>query len=372
MHTSGQGTPEHLLPTFELAEEYLWRAVLVRDTRFDGQFVYAVRSTRIYCNPSCPGRRPGRQQVAFFLVPEAAEQAGFRPCRRCRPHLHPSTDPQLEMVRSTCQHVRNNSEGPPSLSELSAAVGLSPHHLQRVFKRVMGITPRQYADACRLGILKTNLKKRRTVTDALYEAGYGSSSRLYERSSAQLGMTPATYQRGGPSVQIVYTIVGSPLGLLLVAATGIGVCAVSLGDDEASLEAFLRGEYAAAEIRREDEALKEWVQAILQHLSGRLPRLDLPLDLRATAFERLVWEQLKGIPYGETRTYGDIAEVLGKPTAARAVAGACGSNPVALLIPCHRAIRKDGGAGGYRWGVARKEALLAQERALSRLEDDLE
>jgi AraC family transcriptional regulator of adaptative response/methylated-DNA-[protein]-cysteine methyltransferase len=231
----------------------------------------------------------------------------------------------------------------------------------------MGITPRQYADACRLGILKTNLKKRRTVTDALYEAGYGSSSRLYERSSAQLGMTPATYQRGGLSVQIVYTIVGSPLGLLLVAATGIGVCAVSLGDDEASLEAFLRGEYAAAEIRREDEQLKEWVQAILQHLSGRLPRLDLPLDLRATAFERLVWEQLKGIPYGETRTYGDIAKVLGKPTAARAVAGACRSNPVALLIPCHRAIRKDGGAGGYRWGVARKEALLAQERSLSRL-----
>ncbi len=363
--------PAHqLASTLELADEGLWQAVSVRDTSFDGQFVYAVRSTGIYCSPSCPSRRPARHQVAFFLVPEAAEQAGFRPCRRCRPHLHPSTDPQLEMVRRICQRVRDSSESRPTLSQLGAEVGLSPFHLQRMFKRAMGITPQQYADACRLNTLKKNLKKGQTVTHALYEAGYGSSSRLYERSSAQLGMTPASYQRGGPSVHIGYTIAGSPLGLLLVAATECGICAVSLGDDESVLESALRCEYAAAEIRREDTALKDGVEAILQHLSGRLPRLDLPLDIRATAFQRLVWEQLKGIPYGETRTYGDIAKALDQPTAARAVAKACGLNPVALLVPCHRVVRKDGSIGGYRWGVARKEALLDQERSLSGSRDD--
>ncbi len=352
-----------------LVEKDSWCAVLERDARFDGKFVYAVRSTRVYCKPSCPSRRPDRKQVAFFSMPEAAEQAGFRPCRRCRPQLHPSHDPQIEMVRRVCQHIRNNSrdnsESFPTLPRLSAGVGVSPYHLQRTFKRLMGITPRQYADACRLGTLKVNLKNGRSVTDALYEAGYGSSSRLYEHSSAQLGMTPAAYRRGGPSLHIAYTFADSALGLLLVAATQQGVCSVSLGDDEMALEEALRREYMASEVRREDTVLKEWVEAILHHLSGRLPHLDLPLDIRATAFERLVWEQLKRIPYGETRSYGEIGAALGRPKAARAVARACGANPVALLIPCHRAIRKDGSAGGYRWGAARKEALLARERTLA-------
>ncbi len=345
------------------AAEDRWQVVLARDSRFDGAFVYGVRSTRIYCNPSCPSRRPRHNQVVFFPVPEMAEQAGFRACRRCCPDLHPPHNPQLEMVRSVCQHIRDASENLPTLTQLSAKASVSPHHLHRVFKRVTGITPRQYADACRLGTLKMSLKNGRSITDALYQAGYGSSSRLYERSSLKLGMTPADYRRGGPSLLIKYTVAESPLGLLLVAATERGVCAVSLGNDEKTLEVSLHREYPASEIRREDAALKEWVQGILQHLSGRLPHLDLPLDIRATAFERLVWEHLKDIPYGETRSYGEIAEALGRPKASRAVARACGLNPVALLIPCHRAIRKDGGTGGYRWGVARKKALLAQEQA---------
>ena len=346
-----------------LAEEERWRAVLARDAQYDGGFVYAVCSTRVYCKPSCPSRRPQRKQVIFFPVPEMAAQAGFHPCRRCCPHLYPARDPQLEMVRSVCRHIREASENLPTLTQLSAKASVSPHHLHRVFKRVTGITPRQYADACRLGTLKMSLKNGRSITDALYLAGYGSSSRLYERSSLQLGMTPAVYRRGGPSLGIAYTIVASPLGLLLVAATERGVCAVSLGDDEKTLEVSLHHEYPASEIRREDTALKEWVQGILRHLSGRLPHLNLPLDIRATAFERLVWEQLKDIPYGETRSYGEIAEALGRPKASRAVARACGLNPVALLIPCHRAICKDGGTGGYRWGMTRKKALLAQEQA---------
>jgi AraC family transcriptional regulator of adaptative response/methylated-DNA-[protein]-cysteine methyltransferase len=211
-----------------------------------------------------------------------------------------------------------------------------------------------------------SLKNGRSITDALYQAGYGSSSRLYEQSSAQLGMTPAVYRRGGQGLQVYYVIVESPLGLLLVAATERGVCSVKIGEDEATLEEALGREYAASEIRREDTRLREWVEAILRHLSGRLPHLDLPLDVQATAFERLVWEQLRRIPYGETRSYQEIAAALGRPTSARAVGRACGANPVALLIPCHRVVRKDGGTGGYRWGIARKEALLDLERTFSK------
>jgi AraC family transcriptional regulator of adaptative response/methylated-DNA-[protein]-cysteine methyltransferase len=357
-------TLEHQVNTNSFAEEAQWRAVLVRDPSFDGDFVYAVRSTRIYCRPSCPSRRPHREQVAFFPLPELAEQLGYRPCRRCLPHLHPSREPRLEMVRQVCQHIRESSDSLPTLAQLSAAVGASPYHMQRVFKQVMGITPRQYADACRLGKLKTNLKSGKSVTDALYEAGYGSSSRLYEQAASQLGMTPASYRNGGPGLRIAYTVVDSPLGLLLVAATERGVCAVCLGDDEAALEDALRREYPASEIHREDAPLHGWVQAIVQHLSGQLPHIEIPLDIRATAFERLVWEQLTRIPYGETRSYSQIARAIGQPRAARAVARACAQNPVAVLIPCHRVVRQDGNIGGYKWGVARKERLLAQERAL--------
>jgi AraC family transcriptional regulator of adaptative response/methylated-DNA-[protein]-cysteine methyltransferase len=241
--------------------------------------------------------------------------------------------------------------------------------LQRVFKEVMGITPRQYADACRLEKLKANLKNGQNVTDSLYDAGYSSSSRLYEPASIQLGMTPGAYRNGGPGLQIAYTVVDSPLGLVLVAATERGVCAISLGDDEAQLEDALRREYPASEIRREDTALHEWVQPIVQHLSGQLPHVDIPLDIRATAFERLVWEELRRIPYGASRSYSQIARAIGQPGASRAVARACSQNPVAVLVPCHRVVRQDGSMGGYKWGVARKEHLLAQEKDEIRTED---
>jgi len=340
-----------------------WQAVLARDSAADGAFVFGVRSTGIYCRPSCPARRPGRAQVVFFGVPEAAEQAGFRACRRCRPADQAAADPAVEAVRQVCRLIEMAAEGPPTLTALGGQVGLSPAHLQRTFKRVLGITPRQYADACRLGRLKAELREGADVTGALYGAGYGSSSRLYERAPAQLGMTPATYRRGGGGMTIGYTIVDSPRGRLLVAATDRGVCAVSLGDADADLEAALRQEYPAATIRRAGRTLGPAVQAILRHLRGETAAIDLPLDVQATAFQWQVWEALRAIPYGSTRTYREIAASLGRPQAARAVGRACASNPVSLLVPCHRAVGTDGSLTGYRWGVDRKRALLAQEAA---------
>jgi AraC family transcriptional regulator of adaptative response/methylated-DNA-[protein]-cysteine methyltransferase len=353
-------------------EESYWQAVQARDAGADGRFLYGVRSTGIYCRPTCPSRRPRRDQVVFFQLPEAAEQAGFRPCRRCNPREASAHEPQVELIQRACDYIAEHAESTPTLDQIGQAVGLSPYHLQRTFKRIMGITPRQYADSCRMGRLKARLKEGDDVTTALYEAGYGSSSRLYEQAPGQLGMTPATYRRGGLGAQISYTIVDSPLGRLLVAATERGVCFVSLGDDDMALDAALRGEYPAAEIAR-DEAepsagvgLQAWVGAILSHLRGQQPHLDLPVDVRATAFQWRVWETLRSIPYGSTRSYRAVAEALGQPTAARAVARACATNPVALVIPCHRVVGEDGGLRGYRWGAERKRTLLDQE---SRIED---
>ncbi|HYN88650.1 MAG TPA: bifunctional DNA-binding transcriptional regulator/O6-methylguanine-DNA methyltransferase Ada [Ardenticatenaceae bacterium] len=338
-----------------------WQAVMARDASYDGSFVYAVRSTGIYCRPSCPSRRPGREHVVFFPVPEDAEHAGFRPCRRCGTESV-GDDPYLEIVRAACRYIDSCDERPPTLEMIGEHVGTSPHHLHRIFKRIMRITPRQYADARRLDRLKSRLGSGEAIADALYDAGYGSSSRLYERGSEQLGMTPAVYRRGGAGMRIAYTVVGCLLGRLLVAATERGICAVSLGDNDAFLEEGLRKEYPAAEIRREDERLIAWVGALAEHLSGEQPHLDLPLDLQASAFQLRVWEALRAIPYGSTRSYAQIARVIGQPTAPRAVARACATNPASIVIPCHRVVREDGQLGGYRWGLERKEALLATER----------
>jgi AraC family transcriptional regulator, regulatory protein of adaptative response / methylated-DNA-[protein]-cysteine methyltransferase len=277
-------------------------------------------------------------------------------------HADRARDPHIELVRRTCRHIEANLEGPLTLAALGARAGLSPGHLQRLFKRVTGISPRQYADACRLGVLKARLKDRRTVTMALYEAGYGSSSRLYERASTQLGMTPATYRRGGRHTSIRYTLADCPLGRLLLAGTDRGVCALYLGDRDGPLEAALAREFPAAERRRE-AGLGDWLAELLAHLEGRRPHLELPLDVQATAFQWRVWQELRAIPYGSTRTYTQIAERLGQPTAARAVARACATNPVSVVIPCHRVVRGDGSLGGYRWGLARKQALLDREKA---------
>lgn len=269
---------------------------------------------------------------------------------------------QAHLMERVCQYIEENRDEPLTLTQLSAAVGLSPHHLQRTFKRVVGVTPRQYQDARRLDGFKARLRQGQDVTRALYEAGYGSSSRLYERAPSRLGMTPATYRRGGRGMQIAYTTVRSPLGRLLVARTERGVCAVSLGDSEGALEAALRREYPQADVRRDRNGLSQWVRALLRYLGGRQPRLDLPLDVRGTAFQCRVWEELRRIPYGSTRSYGEIARAVGKPGAARAVGNACARNPVPLVIPCHRAIRGNGDLGGYALGLKRKRALLDKEQ----------
>jgi AraC family transcriptional regulator, regulatory protein of adaptative response / methylated-DNA-[protein]-cysteine methyltransferase len=346
-----------------------WEVVLARDPRFDGAFVFAVRSTGVYCRPSCPSRRPHRQHVIFFSLPEAAERAGFRACRRCRPGEMNSRHPAADKVREVCRAIDEHPDGTLTLTELATRMGGSPYHLQRTFKRIMGITPRQYADARRLARLKKNLKEKNNVTEAMYEAGYGSSRSLYERAPEKLGMTPATYRRGGEGARIRFTVLKCPagpqgsLGRLLLAATERGVCRVTMGERADELEAGLREEFPAAEIKRDDSGLQEWGAAVLRHLEGHQPQLDLPLDIQASAFQRKVWEALQAIPYGKTRSYGDIARAVGRPKGARAVGHACGTNPVAVVIPCHRVIQQNGSLGGFGWGLKRKEILLAGEKS---------
>lgn len=352
-------------------EEQYWQAVQARDQQCDGAFVYAVRSTGVYCRPSCPARRPRREQVVFFALPAAAEQAGFRPCRRCRPQEAVPWNAQVELVQAVCRYIETHLEDTLTLETLGAHVYLSPYHLQRTFKRLMGISPRDYADVCRLEALKTQLRAGQDVTNALYAAGYSASSRLYERAAEQIGMTPATYRKGGRGMRIGYTIVDCSLGRLLVAATARGICAVSLGDTDGELAAALAEEYPAAVIQRDDDDFHPWVQTILDYLNGQHPNLNLPLDVQATAFQRRVWQALQAIPYGSTRTYSQLAGDLGQPTATRAVARACATNPVSLVVPCHRAVGADGSLRGYRWGIERKRALLEQERSRMSGDGDL-
>lgn len=274
---------------------------------------------------------------------------------------------QIEQIQRACAIIQANPEERHTLGALAGHVGLSRFHFQRAFTRVVGISPRAFAEACRLGQVKNALKKGERVTPAMYDAGYGSSSRLYERAGTALGMTPATYQKGAPGIEIDFAIADSPLGRLLLAATTRGVCRVMIGDSDRALEKDLRDEYPRAIVRRHDRILSAHVRSLLEHLRGESPHVELPIDVRATAFQWRVWRQLQAIPYGETRTYRQVAAAIGKPTATRAVARACATNPVALLIPCHRVIRTDGSMGGYRWGIPRKETLLKQEKERSRV-----
>lgn len=346
-----------------------WQIVQSRDRRYDGAFVYAVRSTGIYCRPSCPSRRPRRTQVTFFPEPAVAELAGFRACRRCRPQRRGqdgAADPAVELVRRVCRYLDAHPDAPATLAVLAQAMGTTTHHLHRTFRRLLGISPREYREVVRVRRLQHHLKRGSRVSPAVYEAGFGSSSRVYERSDAVLGMTPATYAKGGRGARIAYAVVTSPLGQLLVAATERGVCRIALGDDAAALDADLRREFPAADIRRDRVALSRAVSAVLRFLEGQEASLDLPLDVQATAFQRRVWKALRRIPAGATRTYAEVARAIGSPTAARAVARACATNPTALVIPCHRVVREDGDLGGYRWGVARKRRLLALEATASR------
>lgn len=347
--------------TSEPGLDWRWQAVLGRDRQYEACFVYAVASTGIYCRPTCPSRRPRRDRVRFFASAIAAEAAGFRPCKRCQPQsLHPADSPSAKVLLA-CRYLEAHRDRIPALQELGEQVGLSPSHLQRQFKKALGISPYQYGDALRRDRLKQALKSCSSVTAALYETGYGSSSRLYETALSQLGMTPMNYQQGAKDQTISYAIARSPLGYLLVAATEVGLCHVRLGEAPDPLEQELRQEFPAATLQPQAE-LQAWIETLIDYLSGNQPWPQLPVDVKATAFQRQVWEALRQIPAGTTLTYSQLAEKLGQPQATRAVARACATNPVALAIPCHRIVPKSGGVGGYRWGAERKQQLLALEK----------
>jgi len=342
-------------------QNQLWTAFEARDPRADGTFVAAVLSTGIYCKPSCPARRPKRENVRFYPVCEAAERAGYRACKRCRPNDVESANPRLAAIRKAARLI-DDADAIPTLTMLGRAVGISPHHLQRLFTEIVGVSPRAYGEAKRVARLKADLKAGEPVAQAMYGAGYGSASRLYEKAKAELGMTPARYRKGGVGEEVRFAIKKSPLDLLLVAATEQGVCMIALGDDEKKLAKALEAEFPEARFARDESGLGTYVEPIVRHLSGKLPHLDLPLDVRATAFQRRVWQELQRIPSGKTASYAEIAQRIGNPRAVRAVANACANNPVPLVVPCHRVVRTDAKLGGYRWGRKRKEALLAREQ----------
>jgi len=338
-----------------------WLAVAARDSKFDGKFVFAVASTGVYCRPSCPAKRPRRENVTFFSRPEHAERAGFRACLRCRPRLI-SGNPQAEAVKAICRYIEQHLEEGITLERLGKTFHQSGFHLQRRFKAVLGITPREYADACRMRRLKRNLQAGDNVTRALYDAGYGSSSRLYEKTASQLGMTPDKYRRGAIAASIRYACADSPLGRMLIAATDRGICSIQFAETDGELIEGLKREFPFA-VRKPDEGgLEAWIKAVLSRMAGKEVSASLPLDIRATAFQRRVWTYLQSIPFGRTKSYGEVAKAIGQPTASRAVARACATNPVAVAIPCHRVVREDGSISGYRWGVERKKALLEMEQ----------
>jgi AraC family transcriptional regulator, regulatory protein of adaptative response / methylated-DNA-[protein]-cysteine methyltransferase len=342
-------------------DESRWKAVLARDASWDGAFVFAVSSTGVFCRPSCPAKRPRRENVRFFPGPEPAEKAGYRACLRCRPKAADGNG-TLEMVKSVCRYIEQHLDEPVTLARLATAFRRSPFHLQRTFKQALGVTPRAYADSCRLAALKRNLQAGHNVTRAMYDAGYSSSSRLYERTASQLGMTPDKYRRGAIAATIRYTSVDSPLGRMLVAATDRGVCAIQFANSDGELQEGLKREFPFAVRKRDDDAMQGWTRTLLQQMKGQESDSSLPLDIRATAFQRRVWSYLQSIPFGATRSYGEVAKAIGRPTAARAVARACATNPVAVAIPCHRVVRENGEMGGFRWGTQRKRALLELER----------
>jgi len=344
-----------------MSDELRWQAVLTRDASHDGEFVFAVSSTGVYCRPSCAARRPRRENVQFFPWPEHAEQAGYRACLRCRPRSL-SGNPQSDSVKAICRFIERHLDEPLTLSRLGKEFRQSPFHLQRRFKAVLGITPREYADSCRLRLLKRNLQAGDSVTRAMYDAGYGSSSRLYERTASQLGMTPDKYRRGAIAATIRYTCSDSPLGRMLIAASDRGICAIQFAKSDGELLEGLKREFPFAARKPDDGSLKTWVNALLLHMQGRELDSKLPLDIQATAFQRRVWAYLQSIPFGTTKSYSQVAKGIGRPSAVRAVARACATNPVAVAIPCHRVVRQDGSMGGYRWGIERKKALLQMEQ----------
>jgi AraC family transcriptional regulator, regulatory protein of adaptative response / methylated-DNA-[protein]-cysteine methyltransferase len=356
-------------------EDPRWRAVVAREAARDGEFVFAVSSTGVYCRPSCAARRPRRENIQFFARPDEAEQAGYRACLRCKPKSF-SGNAESDGVRAICRFIEQHLDEPLTLVRLGKEFHQSSFHLQRRFKAVLGITPRAYADSCRLRMLKRNLQAGDSVTRAMYDAGYGSSSRLYEKTASQLGMTPDKYRRGAIAAAIRYTCADSPLGRMLIAATERGICSIQFARTDGELMEGLKREFPFASRKRDEGGLQSWVSALLRHMQGKdldsspssaykssfSSSFSLPLDIRVTAFQRRVWAYLQSIPFGATRSYSQVAKGIGQPRAVRAVARACATNPVAVAIPCHRIVRQDGSMGGYRWGIERKKALLEMEQ----------
>src|SRR5687768_8861390 len=339
--------------------EVFWNAVKANDARFDGAFFLGVKTTGIYCKPSCRARTPKRENVAFFATSEAAEKYGLRACLRCKPKTVKAVDPQVEKLMKACELLE--SDDLYSLDDLAAELDLSPYHLQRSFKEIIGVSPKKYGEAKRMEKFKDELRGGSDVTTAMYDAGFGSSSRLYEKASENLGMTPTAYKKGGKGMTINFTITDCELGRIMVARTIKGLCNVAFADDDDALETNLKKEFPNAEVIKDANVLKDFVDEILKHLAGEKKRLDLPLDIQATAFQMKVWELLRKIPYGETVTYTQIAEQIGDKKKVRAVAQACANNRVAVVIPCHRVIGSNGKLTGYRWGVERKAKILQME-----------
>lgn len=337
-------------------------ALVQRDPAFDGVFVYAVITTGVYCRPTCKSRRPLETNVRFFAGTPAARAAGFRACKRCRPDERDGAQPAW--IVQACRMLEASDEA-PTLDQLAARIGLSRAHLQRSFTRAVGVSPKRYAATVRERRLRAALRAGATVSAATYESGFGSSSRVYESAPAAIGMTPARYRNGARGTTLAYALVRSALGPVLVAATGRGIAHVALGDDEAALERGLRASFPLAVLERADDRLESATSALVRYLANDGPWPQLPLDVRATAFQARVWEALTRIAPGTTTTYGELARALGDPRAVRAVARACASHPVALLIPCHRVIAKNGDLTGYRWGIERKHRILELERAVS-------
>jgi AraC family transcriptional regulator of adaptative response/methylated-DNA-[protein]-cysteine methyltransferase len=346
-----------------------WAALERRDAGVDGKFLYGVRTTGVYCRPGCTSRLPLRKNTLFFETLEAAEAAGLRPCKRCRPTESSAASRHVAAVERACALLRK-SETVPSLAELADAAGISPFHFHRVFKQITGATPRDYARTHRLGRFAEKLDSGEPVTEAIYASGFGSSSRAYEAAQAGLGMTPGARRRGGDGQTIRFAMVETPIGWALVAATKRGICMTALGDDRENLVAALRQRFPAAEVIADEASLKDWADRIVHFITAPDRNLDLPLDIQGTAFQARVWRALQKIPFGRTASYTEIAAALGQPKAVRAVAQACAANKLALLVPCHRVIRSDGELGGYRWGVERKRALLARERAAREAVDE--
>lgn len=347
--------------------ERAWTAVAHRDATLAGRVIYAVRTTGIYCRPGCASRLPRRENTLFFDSPAAARAAGFRACKRCSPDEDHSAGPPPSSAELGVERARAYLEAHlgerVTLARLARVAHLSPYHLQRTFRQQVGVTPRQYVDARRMERVRERLRQGETVSRATLDAGYGSTNAVYEHAKERFGMTPGRYRRGGDGTRIRYASRSTPMGWVLMAATERGVCTVALGDSVESLEEALREEFPRAELAAAGKELDPWMDSIAEYLGGGGQTPDVPLDVQATDFQMRVWRALREIPYGATRSYRQLAESIGAGGSARAVAGACASNPVALVIPCHRVVRSDGGTSGYRWGVERKRRLLGMEGA---------